>query len=79
MCTPVTSSSPCRRKPQKWPQRPAQAAVSHAEKIVASDFRDLRAIGMLRLREHTLVQPNFDFATFLEVLHECFLKETRSA
>ena len=57
----------------------AQAAVSHAEKIVASDFRDLRAIGILRLREHTLVRSDFDFATFLEVLHECFLKETRSA
>ncbi len=54
----------------------AQPAVSRAEKVVDSDFRDLQATGILRLREHALVRPNFDFATFLAVLRELFVKET---
>jgi hypothetical protein len=46
--------------------------VLRARGIVAADFSDVNAQGLLRLREHALFRPDFRLEEFMAVLREIF-------
>ncbi|MFH1435348.1 MAG: hypothetical protein ABIJ56_06495 [Pseudomonadota bacterium] len=46
--------------------------VHKARDIVSHGFMDKNSIGVLRLREHALFNPEMDVSEFLSILHELF-------
>ncbi len=46
--------------------------VVRGREIVATDFSDVNAQGLLRMREHALARPDFRLGEFLSVLREIF-------
>lgn len=46
--------------------------VETARSIIRSDFAEPTSIGIMRLREHSLFQPDFPVADFIAVLKEIF-------
>jgi hypothetical protein len=44
--------------------------VQAARQIVSTDFRTVRSLGAIRLREHRLFRPDFAAEEFIEVLAE---------
>jgi hypothetical protein len=46
--------------------------VARARQILADDFRDDSAIGILRLKEHPLYRPTFPAAEMADALRDIF-------
>lgn len=46
--------------------------VETARTIIRSDFAESTSIGIIRLREHSLFQPDFPVGEFIAVLKEIF-------
>ncbi len=46
--------------------------MNRDRQIVAQDFAEKTSVGILRIREHPLSRPSFQFDEFIRELHDIF-------